>query len=233
MREIPACAGMTEEDTFLSANLALPLPLMASLDTDFISDFVCPWCWLGLKQFQAAKLSTKLTFRPYLLDPLVPREGRDYKDYMRAKFGENTDRFKPMREHLETEGPKHGITFRFAEMTRRPNTLDAHRLMRWAEGQDLALDCAEALFRAYFEDLRDIGDRTVLADIAASIGMDAALVTDLLASDSDETKVNEEIGFFRRLGVSGVPTFIYNGETAVQGAQDAATHRKIAKELSA
>ena len=208
---------------------------MPTLDIDFVSDFVCPWCWLGLKQLQAAKLPASITFRPYILDPLVPREGRDYKDYMRAKFaneeGSDTERFKPMREHLEAEGPAHGITFRFGEMTRRPNTLDAHRLMRWADGQDLALECASALFRAYFEELRDIGDRAVLADIAHEIGLDRDLVAELLASDADEAKVNEQISFFRRLGVSGVPTFIYNGQTAVQGAQGPATHRKVAQSL--
>jgi len=206
---------------------------MSKLDVDMVSDFVCPWCWLGYKQFLKAGLSAELVFRPYMLDPLVPREGRPYRDYMKAKFGEGQDRFKAMREHLETSGPDYGIQFRFSDITMRPNTLDAHRLMRWAQGQDLGPACATALFTAYFEDARDIGDHVVLVAIANDIGMDGDLVRDLLASERDIDKVEEELGFFRRLGISGVPTFIYNGETALQGAQDPTTHRQHAKTLKA
>ena len=204
---------------------------MSSVDVDLVSDFVCPWCWLGWRNFHKAGLSAELTFRPYMLDPLVPREGRPYKDYMRAKFGDGAERFRQMREVLEASAPKAGITFRFDEMEVRPNTLDAHRLMRWAQGQDLGVECAEALFEAYFKDLRDIGDASVLSDIATAIGMDGELVGELLATDRDEAKVMEEVGFFRRLGVSGVPTFIYNGEMAIQGAQEPDAHRTVAKEV--
>ena len=204
---------------------------MPPLQIDIVSDFVCPWCWLGWKQFKQADLGAETTFRPYILDPLVPREGRPYRDYMKAKFGEATDnRFAAMREHLEAAGPEAGIAFRFSEMEVRPNTLDAHRLMRWAQGQDLGEACAEAVFKAYFEELRDIGDAEILGEIADAIGMDGGLVGELLATDRDEDKVLEEVGFFRRLGVSGVPTFIYAGHMAVQGAQDAQAHKKIARE---
>ena len=209
--------------------------MAGSLQIDMVSDFVCPWCWLGWKQFKASGVNADIAFRPYLLDPLVPKGGRPYRDYMRAKFGEAgpDNRFRAMREHLEAQGPALGITFRFDEMEVRPNTVNAHRLMRWAQGQDLGVACAEALFRAYFEELLDIGDTDVLCDIADAIGMDGDLVRELLETDRDEAKVTEEVGFFRRLGVSGVPTFIYNGETALQGAQDAAMHRKVAKTVGA
>ena len=176
-------------------------------------------------------MSADVTFRPYVLDPLVPREGRPYKDYMRAKFGDGAEGFRQMREVLEASAPKAGIAFRFDEMEVRPNTLDAHRLMRWAQGQDLGAECAEALFAAYFKDLRDIGDAEVLSDIANEIGMDGDLVRELLATDRDTDKVEEEVNFFRRLGVSGVPTFIYGGEMAIQGAQEPDAHRTVAREI--
>jgi predicted DsbA family dithiol-disulfide isomerase len=206
---------------------------MAKLDVDIVSDFVCPWCWLGWKQFRKSGVAADVVFRPYLLDPLVPKEGRPYRDYMKAKFGEGDERFKAMREHLEAAGPSLGIHFKFSELTVRPNTLAAHRLMRWAQGQDLGIACAEALFKAYFEELRDIGDVDVLVAIAGEIGLDGDLVSELLESERDADAVNEEIDFFRRLGVSGVPTFIYNGEQALQGAQDADTHKKMAKAVKA
>ena len=204
---------------------------MASLEVDLVSDFVCPWCWLGWAQFRQAKLDTDLTFRPYMLDPLVPKEGRDYRDYMKAKFGEGGGRFKAMREHLEAAAPDVGISFNFDDIPKRPNTLDAHRLMRWAQGQDVGETCADALFKAYFEELRDIGDAGVLADVAEGVGLDGDLVRELLLTDRDADKVIEEVNFFRRLGVSGVPTFIYNGEMAVQGAQDPDAHRTVAHEV--
>ncbi len=199
------------------------------VNVDIVSDIVCPWCWLGARYFlqaaQQSKHTAVLTWRPYMLDPLVPREGMEYKAYMRAKFGDGpSDKFKAMREHLEEAAPDAGIKFNFDTISRRPNTLDAHRLMRWAGGQDLGTEMAQKLFEAFFKDNLDVGDPDILAQAAESIGMDKDLVTELLASDRDEKPVQEEIAFFQRLGVSGVPTFIYQGQFALQGAQPIETH---------
>ncbi len=199
------------------------------VQVDIVSDIVCPWCWLGYRLFaQAAKQSNQdiqLTWRPYMLDPTVPRDGKPYKDYMRAKFGDGpSDRFKAMRAHLETAGPDVGIDFKFDEIPMRPNTLNAHRLMRWAAGQDLSTEMAEALFQAFFTDQKDVGDANTLTEIAAATGLDADIIADLLGSDKDEAAVTEEIQFFRQLGISGVPTFIYQGQFAVQGAQSPQSH---------
>lgn len=202
------------------------------VEVDIVSDFVCPWCWLGYKQFLVAADKTKprpnLSFRPYMLDPTVPAEGANYRAYMKDKFGDKPDsRWKAMREHLEAAGPDAGIAFDFKAITRRPNTLNAHRLMRWAQGQELGPACAEHLFRAYMEKGEDIGDVKVLCTIAEKIGMDPDIVRDLLDGDQDKVDVQNEILFFRGLGVSGVPTFIYGGQMAVQGAQSPETHRKV------
>ncbi len=207
-------------------------PANLPVEVDIVSDFVCPWCWLGYKQFLQAANKTKprpnLSFRPYMLDASVPEGGADYRAYMKNKFGDKPDsRWKAMREHLEAAGPEAGIEFNFKAITRRPNTLNAHRLMRWAQGQDLGAACAEQLFRAYMENGEDIGDMDVLCEIADTIGMDSELVRDLLTGDQDKVDVQNEILFFRGLGVSGVPTFIYGGQMAVQGAQSPETHRKV------
>lgn len=207
-------------------------PKNIPVEVDIVSDFVCPWCWLGYKQFLQVADKTKprpnLAFRPYMLDSAVPKEGADYKSYMKAKFGGKPDsRWTEMRTHLEAAGPENGIAFDFKAITRRPNTLNAHRLMRWAQGQDVGPACAERLFRAYMENGEDIGDTDVLCRIAEDIGLDADLVRDLLGSDKDKLDVQNEILFFRGLGVSGVPTFIYGGQMAVQGAQSPETHRKV------
>jgi predicted DsbA family dithiol-disulfide isomerase len=195
---------------------------------DLVADFVCPWCWLGWRSWLAAKklspdIRTEVTWRPHELDPTLPEEGAPYRDYMKAKFsGENADRWKQMRTHLEAAGPGVGIDFRFDRIETRPSTVNAHRLMRWARGQSekKANAVAEGLFAAFFRDGADIGDPSVLLDIATEAGLKPDIVADLLATDRDKAEVREEAIFFHQLGVTGVPTFIFEGQFAVPGAAD-------------
>ena len=207
------------------------------IQVDIVSDIVCPWCWLGSRYFfQAAKQSghqINVTWRPYMLDPAVPEGGMPYRDYMKSKFGDGpSNKFKAMREHLEAAAPDAGITFRFGEIPMRPNTLNAHRLMRWATGQGLGNQAAEALFKSFFDDLEDVGNFDILARIAGDVGLDQELVGELLTKEDDKNTVREEIMFFRNLGVSGVPCFIYQGQFAVQGAQPPAAHIKAIEEAA-
>lgn len=199
------------------------------ISVDIVADLVCPWCWLGKRNWDAAvatvpDVEVETLWRPYQLDPTLAREGKPYRDYMKAKFsGEDAaGQWKAMREYLENAAPEAGIEFRFDAIEIRPNTLDAHRLMRWARGQDVADAMAEGLFSAFFREARDIGNRDELVRIAAEAGLDAAITRDLLATDRDEKAVWEEEVFFRQLGVSGVPTYIFNGRFAVSGAQEPA-----------
>lgn len=207
------------------------------IQVDIVSDIVCPWCWLGSKYFLKAAKKTKhsvqLSWRPYMLDPTVPESGVPYGEYMKKKFGTGSnDRFKSMRDHLEKSAPAVGINFRFDEIPMRPNTLDAHRLIRWADGQGLGTAAAEALFKTFFDDLKDVGDKQVLSAIAGNIGLDSELVTELLDGDQDKNAVKEEIMFFRNLGVTGVPCFIYQGQFAVQGAQEPEAHLKALEQAA-
>ncbi|MEE2525341.1 DsbA family oxidoreductase [Hyphobacterium sp. HN65] len=195
---------------------------------DLVADFVCPWCWLGWRNWLAAKkiandIKTEVTWRPYELDPSLPEEGVPYRDYMKAKFsGENEERWKAMRTHLEAAGPGVGIDFRFDSIQHRPSTVNAHRVIRWARGQSAkkADAVAEGLFEAFFRDNRDIGDMDVLVGIAEAAGLDPVIVRDLLATDRDKAEVREEEAFFHQIGVTGVPTFIFEGQFAVPGAAD-------------
>lgn len=213
---------------------------------EMVSDLVCPWCWLGLRRLQAARamaeeVEVKVLFRPFELDPTIPAEGTDYKAYMKARLGgtgapgedEKTSRFRAMRVALEQYGEAEGIPFDFDGITWRPNTLDAHRLVRWAQGQERAEAAKEALFAAYFTDHRDIGDHGVLTDIAGAIGLDTKIVADLLASGADTDAVREEEAMFQRMGVRGVPTYIGNRQTAVQGAEEAEKLAKFIRTLAA
>lgn len=198
---------------------------MAAVSVDLVSDIVCPWCWLGLRYWDRARalapeVETETILRPFQLDPTVPKAGIGYRDYMKKKFGAGPDdRFKMMREHLEAAGPDVGIVFNFDEIPKRPNTLDAHRVIRWAQGQDLGEAAAERLHKAYFEERRDIGDPETLGALAGDVGLDPAIVGDLLATDRDADAVRREEAFYRSLGVQGVPCFIFNGRFAVSGAE--------------
>ena len=134
---------------------------------------------------------------------------------------------------LEEKGPELGIQYDFGAVKIRPNTMGAHRLMRWAQGQDVGQPCADELFIAFMEKGGDIGNIDTLCAIADKIGMDADIVRGLLGEDKDKLEVQNEIMFFRNLGISGVPTFIYNGQFAVQGAQDPAAHLNVIKQAMA
>ncbi len=175
-------------------------------------------------------MALDVRWRPFQLDPALPAQGVPYKDYMQAKFGgagernaEQADRFAAMRAHLEAAAPGAGITYRFGEIATRPNTLGAHRLIRWAQGQGVGDAAVEALFAAFFDELRDVGDPQVLSAIAGQIGLDATLVADLLAGDADRDSVREEEALFRNMGVTSVPTFIAGGRLALPGAHEPET----------
>ena len=204
---------------------------------DIISDIVCPWCWLGwryLKQaIDAADHEVKITWRAYMLDANVPKDGMDYKSYMKAKFGDSpSNKFKIMRQHLEAQGPDLGIDFRFDGIPKRANTLASHQLMHWAQGQDKANDMAEALFQAFFTDHRDINDQAVLLDIAKSVDMDTDIIADLYARSADEGTVMAEINQVSSAGITSVPSYIYQGKYLVQGAQGKDAHAQVIEKLA-
>ncbi len=197
-----------------------------SVVIEMVSDLVCPWCWLGLRRIKAAvaaapDIPVTLYFRPFELDPAVPAEGLDYKAYMAARFGSDTGRERAavMRQALIDYGEAEDVPFRFDAITRRPNSTDGHRLVRWAQGQGKGADAKEALFHAYFNQGADIGDHAVLTRLAGEIDLDPELVSELLASDADLEPVRKEAELFRSMGVGGVPTFIANRQYAAQGAE--------------
>ncbi|MFN7168275.1 MAG: DsbA family protein [Pannonibacter sp.] len=200
---------------------------------EMVSDLVCPWCWLGLRRIEAARalapeVDVQLLFRPYELDPTIPAEGVDYKAYMSARVSspEGKERMAMMRQALVDYGEAEGIPYRFDAITHRPNSFDAHRLVRWAQGQDKGAAAKEALFKAYFEDARDIGNHAVLIDVARQIDLEPDIVAALLKSSADTEAVRAEADTFRQMGISGVPTYIANRRVAVQGAESA---EKLAK----
>lgn len=187
---------------------------------DIISDFVCPWCYIGKRNLDAlrAEAAIETRWHPYLLHPDMPPGGLDRAELIRSKFG-SEERAKALGASVEAAAREAGLFITLGKQARIPDTRDAHRLMRWATGQGVADALAEALFAAYFADGRDIGDVEVLADLATSVGLDRAVVVELLAGDADREAVQALADHARAIGVTGVPTMVIDSKLAVVGAQ--------------
>ncbi|RMF13361.1 MAG: DsbA family oxidoreductase [Alphaproteobacteria bacterium] len=203
------------------------------LTLDIVSDVICPWCWIGKRRLEraladeaeaAARLDIR--WRPWQLAPGLPAEGIDRRAYYARKFPDPEQR-RRIEERLLDEGRSVGITFAFEWIERVPDTFDAHRLIRWAASAGCQPAVVEALFAAYFTHGRNLGSRKVLLEVAAECGMDAELVARLFAEDRDRDLVTREIAAATEMGISGVPTFIFAGRYALQGAQPSATFRDI------
>lgn len=198
-------------------------PRTGTVTIDVVSDAVCPWCYIGKRRLEAAieqsGEAVEIRWRPFQLDPTIPPAGLDRSAYLGNKFG-SPEKVDTIHHHLTETGRELGVSFAFDRIARSPNTLDAHRLIRWAASAGTQDQVVEALFEAYFEAGRDIGDARVLLDIATTCGMDRTLVHRLLASGTDSREVRGEMETAVRLGVSGVPFFIFAGRYAVPGAQN-------------
>ncbi len=193
-----------------------------SLTIDVISDVVCPWCYLGKRRLARAidlvpELGIVVRWRPFRLDPTIPPEGIARADYLSRKFG-SVEAVEESHRHLTERGREEGIDYRFDRIVRSPNTVDAHRLIRWSAAEGDQDDMVERLFAAYFSEGLDIGDPQVLAGLAGDVGFDAGAVANRLASDDDREEVVAEIENAYRIGVSGVPCFIVDRRVAVTGA---------------
>lgn len=190
---------------------------------DIISDPICPWCYIGKANLDAALAQFPdhpftIEWHPFQLNPEMPAGGMDRKTYLETKFGGKAAAAKayaPVVAHAE----KAGLTINFEAMQVTPNTIDAHRLIHWAGIEARQLLVVDLLFKAYFVEGRDIGSHEVLADIADMAEMDAALITRLLASDADIADIRARDAHSRDMGISAVPTFVVANQHAVPGAQ--------------
>lgn len=199
---------------------------MERIVIDVVSDVVCPWCYLGKARLELAisevqdEVGVDINWRPYRLNPDYPPEGVDQKAALEKKLG-GAERVAEGHKMLTELGREVGINFNFDAIKIGPNTLDAHRLIHWAmiEDRDKADRVVNGLFKANFEEGLNVGDHAVLLDIAEKAGLDRAVTTSLLASDADKVLVVEEIESAQKMGVNGVPFFIFDQQYAVSGAQ--------------
>jgi predicted DsbA family dithiol-disulfide isomerase len=209
-------------------------PPSDTLAVDVISDVVCPWCYIGKRKLEAAlselkarepALDIAVRWHPFQLNPDMPSGGMPRTSYLAAKFG-GTDRAAEIYSRVRAVGAEVGIPFAFERIVMQPNTLEAHRLIAWAQAQgdlDAVSALVERLFHAYFVDGSFLGDREELVRAAGAAGFDPAGVRAMLESEEGSDVVAAEDREARSVGVQGVPFFIFNGRIAVSGAHDPPT----------
>jgi predicted DsbA family dithiol-disulfide isomerase len=197
--------------------------MTAVLPIDMVSDVVCPWCFIGKRRLEKAialrpDIPVEVRFRPYFLNPWVPREGISREEYLTTKFG-SPERYRAIAQRVAEAAAAEGLTYALDGIKRQPNTLDCHRLILWAGKTGNAARMKQRLMDLYFTEGGDLTDREVLVKAAADSGLDAALVRKRLAGDDGVQLVEQEAESAKEAGIDGVPCFIFGGRVAVQGAQ--------------
>lgn len=200
------------------------------MEIDIVSDVICPWCFIGKRRLEAALErwdggAARIVWRPFQLNPDMPREGMERSAYLRAKFGDADPEAR--FAEVAAVGAEAGIDFAFDRIRRTPSTLQAHRLIRWSAGLDAQDRMVEALFAAYFLQGEDIGDDATLIRIAHGAGFDPGAVGAYLAGEADVEQIRSEDAFARQIGISGVPCFIVDRAYALSGAQPVAAFLEV------
>ena len=193
------------------------------MNLEIFSDLICPWCFIGKRRLDEALATgvgegVNIIWRAYQLYPNVPVEGMDRAEFVRIRY-RGADQ-SGARAQIEAEAQRIGINMSFSGIERMPNTFLGHRLVHHAREQGVQHQISDALFSAYFEQGRDVGDINVLLDVAENEGLDRQTTADYLASDEGMDAVRREIERASAIGVTGVPCFIFAGAYALPGAQE-------------
>ncbi|UFZ04573.1 DsbA family oxidoreductase [Bradyrhizobium ontarionense] len=204
---------------------------------DVVSDVVCPWCYIGKRRIEEAlklapEVPVELNFRPFFLNPWVPREGISRDEYLTTKFG-SVEAYKGTAGRVVAAAEQEGLSYRPDKVARQPNTTDCHRLIRWAGSIGKAPEMKQRLMELYFRDGGDLTDVEVLVQAAADCGLDAQVVRKMLATDEDVALVSAQAQEAAEKGISGVPTYVFAQKYAVSGAQDPQMLARAIRQVSA
>lgn len=207
------------------------------LQIDIVSDVVCPWCYIGKKRIEdalalASDVPVQVNWRPFFLNPWVPREGISRDEYLTAKFG-SPEAYKGIAGRVVQAAAEEGLEYNSDRVKRQPNTIDCHRLIHWAEADGKSAQMKQKLMELYFRDGGDLTSTDVLVQAAADIGMDADSVRKRLATDEDVDLISGHAQEASEKGISGVPTFVFAGKYAVSGAQPADQLARAIRQISA
>jgi len=207
------------------------------LRLDIVSDVVCPWCYIGKKRIEDAlrlvpDVPVDVRWRPFFLNPWVPREGISREDYLTTKFG-SVDAYKGIAGRVVAAADEEGLNYRPDLVKRQPNTIDCHRLIHWADREGKAAEMKQRLMELYFRDGGDLTDINVLVQAAADVGLEADDVRKRLATDEDVALISGWAQEAADKGISGVPTFVFAQKYAVSGAQAPELLARAIRQVSA
>ncbi len=207
------------------------------LKIEFVSDVVCPWCAIGLASLERAlekvgpDVAVELSFQPFELNPQMGPEGEDIDEHLTKKYGGSPAQFEATRANIRARGAELGFTF--GQRSRIWNTFDAHRLLHWAGLEGRQHELKRALLEAYHGQGRNPADHGVLAEVAASVGLDAARAAQILASDEFAAEVRAEEQQWLRLGIHSVPSVVVNRRHLIQGGQPPEVFEQALREIAA
>lgn len=208
----------------------------APLRIDVVSDVMCPWCIIGYRQLATALEATdtdyELHWHPFELNPEMPAEGQNLREHIVEKYGATPEQSEQNRAQMTKLGEDLGFDFRFEPEMRMHNTFDAHQLLHWAETQNRKHALKQALFSAHFTHHRDLSDTSVLADIAAEIGLDRDTALEVLQDQRFAGAVREVQNFWRSQGIQGVPAIVFDQKHLVSGAQGVENFTNILGQLT-
>ena len=214
---------------------------MKALHIDFVSDVACPWCAVGLSSLERAlekldgEVAVDLHFQPFELNPQMGPEGQDVVEHIAEKYGATPEQQAQNRANIAARGAAVGFQFRLEGRGRVWNTFDAHRLLYWAgeQGARQQRDLKMALLQAYHGEARKLADAQVLADVAASVGLDRAEAVAVLASGRYADEVRAQERHFQSLGIHAVPSVIVNDRHLIQGGQPPELFEQALRQLAA
>ena len=190
---------------------------------DVVSDVVCPWCFIGKRRLEkalalASDVPVEVHWRPYFLNEWIPPEGMSREQYLTTKFG-SPERYTDIAQRVRAAAADEGLVYAVDRINRQPNTRDAHRLIRWADGIGKSAEMKQRLMDLYFTEGADLSNRAVLVQAAADVGLDPENVRGALDSDQDIAEIELEVEAAKEAGIQGVPCFILDGKYAISGAQ--------------
>lgn len=208
-----------------------------SLNIQFISDIMCPWCVVGLGNLNNAlaqlenTVDAEITFQPFELNPDMPAEGQAFQEHITEKYGITKEQSDQNRLQIKARGEEVDFDFNFNDESRMRNSFDAHRLLHWAEHEGKQAELKMALFKAHFTNNLDVSDYDVLAKLAAAVGLNSAAAKGILENDQYADDVRQKEAFWQQHGITSVPTIIINNKYAITGGQPAENFKQAIEDI--
>ncbi len=205
---------------------------------DIVSDVVCPWCAIGYKRLEQAinelgiQDKVEIEWQPFELNPQMPNEGQNVQEHIAEKYGATESQQQQSQQHMTEVGKELGFTFDYFNDMKMVNTFESHILLEYAHKFDKQTELKLALMTAFFSQRKDVSDRDVLKNILQEVGLDPDKGIALLDNTASQDEVRNKQNYWKSLGVSSVPTIVFNRKSAVTGAQPIDIFKQVLTELN-